>query len=95
MQISKRLFSIMIFTALAASPELALAAGGIGSNVNSLFQTILDNMTTVGAVICTISLVWAGFKIMFLGVSLRELGGPLIGAIVVGAAAWIAGLILG
>ena len=52
-------------------------------------------MTTVGAVICTISLVWAGFKIMFLGVSLRELGGPLIGAIVVGAAAWIAGLILG
>lgn len=95
MHINKKFLSIMIFAALASSPQLAFAAGGIGSNVNSLFQTILDNMTTVGAVICTISLVWAGFKIMFLGVSLRELGGPLIGAIVVGAAAWIAGLILG
>ena len=86
---------LSVIAAAAAVSEPALAAGGIGSNVQSLFQTILDNMTTVGAVICTISLVWAGFKIMFLGVSLRELGEPLIGALVVGAAAWIAGLILG
>ena len=95
MRISKSLFSLMLCAALAANPELVFAAGGIGSNVNSLFQTILDNMTSVGAVIASIAIVWAGFKIMFLGVSLRELGGPLIGAIVVGGAVWIAGLILG
>lgn len=95
MQINKKFLSIMIFAALASSPQLAFAAGGIGSSVGSFFETLRDNMSVIGGTVATVAFMWAGFKVMFLGVSIRELGGPLIGAIVAGAAVSIAGLFFG
>ena len=76
-----------------ALPGVALAAGGT-SNINTLFQTILDTMQDVAVVIATIAFVYAGFKMLFLRASLEAVSGPLIGGVVIGAAAWIAKLLV-
>lgn len=72
----------------------ALAAGGSGTNVNTLFTTILSTLQGLGVVVVTIAIVWAGYKTLFKGVSIQEVGGPLAGAILIGAAPWLADLIL-
>lgn len=76
---------------LASGP--AFAASGT-SNVNTLFQTILDTMQDVAVVIATIAFVYAGFKMLFLRASIEAVSGPLIGGVVIGAAAWIANLLV-
>ena len=76
---------------LAASP--AFAASGT-SNISTLFQTVLDTMQDVAVVIATIAFVYAGFKMLFLRASIEAVSGPLIGGVVIGAAAWIANLLI-
>ena len=75
------------------APGIAAAAGGT-SNINTLFQTILDTMQDVAVVVATIAFVYAGFKMLFLRASLEAVSGPLIGGVVIGAAAWIAKLLV-
>lgn len=80
---------------LALLSSQVLAAGGSGTNVTTLFETILSILQSLGVVVVTIAIVWAGYKILFKGVSIQEIGGPLAGAILIGAAPWLASLILG
>lgn len=84
--------AVALLTALLASGP-AFAASGT-SNVNTLFQTILDTMQDVAVVIATIAFVYAGFKMLFLRASIEAVSGPLIGGVVIGAAAWIANLLV-
>lgn len=51
-------------------------------------------MQGVGVVLATIAFVYAGFKMLFLRASLEQVAGPLIGGVVIGAAAWIANLLV-
>ncbi|HEF3545858.1 TPA: TrbC/VirB2 family protein, partial [Campylobacter upsaliensis] len=48
----------------------------------------------IGAVVLTIAFMWAGFKIMFQGQTLREVAPVFIGGVLVGAASAIAGYII-
>ncbi len=80
-------FSALLSAALFCSA--AHAAGGT-SNISTLFQSILDVMQDVGAVLATIAFVYAGFKMFFMGARIDQVAGPLIGGVVVGAASWIA-----
>lgn len=86
---NKRLLSIMFFAALTTSPQLALAAGGSGSSVTGVFEQILDVTKSVSPVVGTLALVWAGYKVMWMGVAIREIAGPLMGALLIVAAPWL------
>ena len=79
-----------VLAPLTLFSTFAAAAEGT-TNVNTLFQTILDTMQ---GVLATIAFVYAGFKMLFLRASLEQVAGPLIGGVVIGAAAWIANLLV-
>lgn len=69
--------------------QVAFAAGGI-SKVNTFMQSLQTALYAVGAIVLTIAIMWAGFKIMFQGNTLREVAPVLIGGILVGSASSIA-----
>ena len=78
--------------ALVLASNAALAGG---LDVQSKFQTILDNaIIPCGAVVLTIAICWAGYKIRFQGQTLREVAPPLLGAILFAAAGWLAKLLI-
>ena len=87
-----------LILALTCSPVWAAQSVTVttnGTTVNNLFETILAVMQGVAVVIVAIAIIWAGFKILFKGAQLSEVAGPLIGAILIGAAAWLAELMVG
>lgn len=73
--------------------QVAFAAGGI-SKVNTFMQSLSTALYAVGAIVLTIAIMWAGFKIMFQGNTLREVAPVLIGGILVGCASSIAGFMI-
>ncbi|WP_288644406.1 TrbC/VirB2 family protein [uncultured Helicobacter sp.] len=87
----KSVFVVLLSAFL--SPNIAFAAGGL-SKVDSLMSSISSALYAVGVVVLTIAIMWAGFKIMFQGQTLREVAPPLLGGILIGAASGIAGLLI-
>lgn len=85
-------FLSLFFIAAFADP--ALAAAGTQS-VNNLFQTILGVLQGVSLVVVTISILWAGYKMIFTAATIQHVAGPFLGAIVVAAAPWLAELLVG
>lgn len=79
-------------TAMAAMP--AFAAGSLTS-VSTLFDTILSVLQGLAVVVVTIAVIWAGYKVLFKGASIMEVAGPLMGAILIGAASYLADLLVG
>lgn len=79
--------------ALLCMCEVAFAAGGI-QKVNTLMQSVQTALYAVSAIVVTIAIMWAGFKIAFQGNTLREAAPPLLGGIIIGAASGIAGLLV-
>lgn len=72
----------------------AMAAAGT-STINTLFSTVETTLYSVSAVVVTISVMWAGYKVLFMGNTMMEVAKPLMGGIMIGAASWIAGLLVG
>ena len=86
----------MLFFVLSLSfmtIEPAFAAGGTTA-VSSLFTNINSVLQGAALIVVTVAFCWAGFKMIWGGSSLREVGPVLIGAVVIGSAGWIAGQIL-
>lgn len=79
---------------LCLTPSLALAAGGGLQKVDTLFQSVQTALYAVGAVVLTIAIMWAAFKVMYQGQTLREVAPTLLGGIIFGAASGIAGLLI-
>ena len=52
-------------------------------------------MQTVSLVVVTISVMWAGFRVLFMGNAFQEVAKPLLGGIMIGSAGWIASLFVG
>ena len=75
------------------SSTCLFGAGGI-DKVNSFLENLSTALYGIGAVVLTIAFMWAGFKIMFQGQTLREVAPVLIGGVLVGAASAIAGYII-
>ena len=78
----------------AAAAEPALAAAGTQS-VTNFFNTIQVTLQTVSLVVVTISVMWAGFRVLFMGNAFQEVAKPLLGGIMIGSAGWIASLFVG
>lgn len=88
----QKMLPLALLTAVAAEP--ALAAAGTQS-VTNFFNTIEGTLQTVSLVVVTISVMWAGFRVLFMGNAFQEVAKPLLGGIMIGSAGWIASLFVG
>lgn len=84
----------LAFAIIVIMPSLALAAGGGLQKVDTLFQSVQTALYAVGAVVLTIAIMWAAFKVMYQGQTLREVAPTLLGGIIFGAASGISGLLI-
>jgi type IV secretion system protein VirB2 len=74
---------------LVASPAWAQL-----SQVNTLLSTIQTTLLGVGGVICSISIIWAGFRMMFQHARFGDIANVFIGGVFVGCATVIAGMLI-
>ncbi|WP_321893770.1 TrbC/VirB2 family protein [Paraburkholderia tropica] len=82
---------------LALLPVLALSvtpAWAQLSQVNTLLTTIQTTLLSVGAVVCSISIIWAGFKMMFQHARFGDIANVFIGGLFVGCATVIAAMLI-
>lgn len=87
-------FALMLLAMFVMSTQTAFAAGG-ATSVNSLFTNINSILQGAALIVVTVAFCWAGFKMIWGGSSLREVGPVLIGAVVIGSAGWIASQLIG
>lgn len=78
-----------IFGLLVTSPAWAQL-----SQVNTLLTTIQTTLLGVGGVICSISIIWAGFRMMFQHARFGDIANVFIGGLFVGCATVIAGMLI-
>lgn len=82
---------------LAVVPLLAMTvtpAYAQLSQVNTLLTTIQTTLLSVGAVVCSISIIWAGFKMMFQHARFGDIANVFIGGLFVGCATVIAAMLI-
>nr|WP_244107572.1 TrbC/VirB2 family protein [Burkholderia anthina] len=91
--LSDRTTALMIILAttslMFASPACAQL-----SQVNTLLNTIQTTLLSVGGVICSISIIWAGFRMMFQHARFGDIANVFIGGLFVGCATVIAGMLI-
>ncbi|MEM5295630.1 TrbC/VirB2 family protein [Burkholderia sp. JPY481] len=82
-------------TAIATSfLMLAAPAWAQLSQVNTLLSTIQTTLLGVGGVICSISIIWAGFRMMFQHARFGDIANVFIGGLFVGCATVIASMLI-
>ena len=87
----KKNLSFLVYLTPFIFANVALAAGGGGiDKVNDFMQNLSTALYGIGAVVLTIAFMWAGFKIMFQGQTLREVAPVIIGGVLVGSASALA-----
>ena len=91
----KKNLSFLVYLTPFILTNVALAAGGVGiDKVNDFMQNLSTALYGIGAVVLTIAFMWAGFKVMFQGQTLREVAPVFIGGVIVGSASAIAAYII-
>ncbi|RQU79337.1 hypothetical protein DF141_06520 [Burkholderia cenocepacia] len=70
------------------------ACAQITSQASTILSDISTGLTALGVVICTIALMWAGFKMMFQHARFGEIANIFIGSMLVGGASTIAGVLM-
>ncbi|WP_027782047.1 MULTISPECIES: TrbC/VirB2 family protein [Burkholderia] len=78
--------SALVVTAVPASAQL--------TQVSTLLITIQNTLLGVGGVVCSISIIWAGFKMMFQHARFGDIAHVFIGGLFVGCATVIAGMLI-
>ena len=89
----KKNLSFLVYLTPFILANVALAAGGI-DKVNTFMENLSTALYGIGAVVLTIAFMWAGFKVMFQGQTLREVAPVFIGGVIVGSASAIAAYII-
>lgn len=80
-------------TALIGSAFLAVSENALAfTKAKSLVDQFLSFLTGIGVAVITIAVIIAGYKILFQGQTFREVAPILIGGILIGSAATIAGV---
>lgn len=85
--------SICLMAFVMLLPAQSFAAGGI-DKVNSFLTNLSTALYAIGAIVLTLAIMWAGFKIMWQGQTLQQVAPTFIGGVLVGAASAIAGYII-
>ena len=78
--------SLMLLSSSALAADL--------NSVNSLLDKIAQVLKGAGIAVVTIAFMVAGYKIIFGGSTVREVTPIVIGGIIIGSAAYLAGLIM-
>ena len=89
----KKNLSFLVYLTPFILANVALAAGGI-DKVNTFAQNLSIALYGIGTAVLTIAFMWAGFKVMFQGQTLREVAPVFIGGVIVGSASAIAAYII-
>jgi type IV secretion system protein VirB2 len=84
----RRLAIVLLLTLMVAPAYAQL------SQVNTLLTTIQSTLLSVGAVVCSISIIWAGFKMMFQHARFGDIASVFIGGVFVGCATVIAAMLI-
>lgn len=84
-----KLLTGAVLAALLVSPAYAQL-----SQVNTLLTTIQTTLLGVGGVVCSISIIWAGFKMMFQHARFGDIANVFIGGLFVGCATVIAAMLI-
>jgi type IV secretion system protein VirB2 len=84
-----KLFAVAVVALALISPAHAQL-----SQVNTLLNTIQTTLLGVGGVICTIAIIWAGFKMMFQHARFADIANVFIGGLFVGCATVIASMLI-
>ncbi|WP_144155278.1 TrbC/VirB2 family protein [Paraburkholderia sp. BCC1885] len=84
-----RIVTGAVLMLLAASPAYAQL-----SQVNTLLTTIQTTLLGVGGVICSIAIIWAGFRMMFQHARFGDIANVFIGGLFVGCATVIAAMLI-
>lgn len=80
---------------LAFASGAAIAAGGVsGESIETLFETVLDALQMASIPVVTIAVCWAGYKVIWGGSAIQEVGPLVVGAILIGASPWVAELLV-
>jgi type IV secretion system protein VirB2 len=64
------------------------------SQVSTLLNTIQTTLLGVGGVICSISIIWAGFRMMFQHARFGDIANVFVGGLFVGCATVIASMLI-
>lgn len=84
-----KLLAGAVLAAVLVSPAYAQL-----SQVNTLLTTIQTTLLGVGGVVCSISIIWAGFKMMFQHARFGDIANVFIGGLFVGCATVIAAMLI-
>ena len=95
MKLTKEIKTAYAMALVLASDAAMAATGGLGDAAKSKFDSIATGLNVCGGVVLAIAIMWAGYKIMFQGQTLREVAPPLLGAILFASAATVANLLVG
>ena len=90
----KKNLSFLVYLTPFILANVALAAPGGIDKVNDFMQNLSIALYGIGAAVLTIAFMWASFKIMFQGQTLREVAPVFIGGVIVGSASAIAAYII-
>ena len=86
---------INILLSLLLFSSSSFAAGGGLSKVNTTMQLVSDTLSAIAVVTVTISIMWAGYKVLFKGDPMMEGAKILGGGVFIGAASQIASMLVG
>lgn len=90
---------VAVFAATLTASEIALAGGGGGAGglggIQKIFTSVESALTTIAVVVLTVAFIVAGYKVVFGGRTIQEVAPILIGGVIIGAASYLAGLVLG
>jgi type IV secretion system protein VirB2 len=92
-----KLFKTCLVAAIAATliAPAAFAQAGPPTQIATTLTNISTWLTSVGIVIITIAVMWAGYKMAFAGARFMDISNIFIGAAISGAAGVIAGWFFG
>lgn len=87
--LTKNGLALVVMAVVLATPALAQVA-----QVNTTLTTIKSILTGVSVVVVTIAIMWAGFKMIFQHAKFGDIANIFIGAMLIGGAAGIAGVLI-
>ena len=86
---------LLVTTFVLLNAQSAMAAGGGLGGIKSIFEEVMKALDTIAVVVVTVAFAVAGYKVVFGGRTIQEVSPILIGGVIIGAASYLAGLVLG